>query len=56
MKPMTFMQACKDFFGLKPGQTLSDFAREMRELTDADKAEISALFPSVGYGIVSATA
>ncbi len=40
-KPMSFTAACKDFFGVKPGQTAMDFMKEVKQLTDDDKAEIT---------------
>lgn len=53
-KTHTFMSACRDFFGLKDGQTAMDFGKEIKALTDADRAEISAGLASHGYKIVSA--
>jgi len=38
---MTFMAACKNFFGFKPGQTLSEFSAEIKALTPADRAELT---------------
>lgn len=32
----------KDYFGTKDDQTLKDFAAELRELTDEDKAQLVA--------------
>jgi hypothetical protein len=34
------MKTVKDYFGMKPGQTLKDFTAEWSALTDADKAQI----------------
>lgn len=51
-KRMTFMAACKDFFGLKHGQTALDFGKEIKALTDADKAEIKAGLEQSGYEIL----
>lgn len=57
MKPtMTFMQACKDFFGLQDGQTPMQFAKEVKQLTSEDRAEISIGLEKNGYFIVQATA
>lgn len=53
MKSMTFVAACKDFFGMKQGQTATDFMKEIRELTPEDRTYLTALFPSVGYEIVT---
>lgn len=52
MKQMTFMQACKDFFGVKPGQTPMDFLKEIKALTESDKQEISECLKANGYEIV----
>ena len=45
---------CKNFFGLKPGQTLSEFAAELRQLTDKDKKELVDLFNEAGIPTVLA--
>jgi len=37
-KPRTFISACKDFFGLKPGQSLSDFQKEVNSLSVDERA------------------
>lgn len=52
MKEMTFMAACKEFFGLKPGQTSLDFGREIKELTTEDRHEIAKGLEAHGYKIV----
>jgi hypothetical protein len=52
MKQTSFAVACKDFFGFKPGQTMTDFMNELRQLTDKDKADLTKMFPSVGYEII----
>ena len=49
MKNCTFIVACREFFGLKTGQTLQEFAAEIRQLTPGDKAELVELFKTVGY-------
>lgn len=36
-KPGTFVGAMKDFFGLKTGQTLTQFSAELKTLDDADR-------------------
>lgn len=55
MKKLTLMGACKDFFGLRPGQTALEFAKEVRALNDADKEEIKAGLEATGlYEIVAA--
>lgn len=45
----TFMSNCRHFFGAKPGQTPMEFAKELRCLTDKDKAEIQAGMERLGY-------
>lgn len=47
MRVMTFMMSCREFFGTKPGQTLQEFASEIRELTPEDKAYFIELFKTV---------
>lgn len=53
-KKLTFLQACKDFFGLKEGQTSMQFAQEVKALTEADRAEIKAGLEKSGYEILQA--
>jgi hypothetical protein len=55
-KQMTFMMACREFFGLHAGQTNMQFAQEIKALTDADKAEITAGLVQNGYEIVAVPA
>lgn len=50
-KPMSLVVACKHYFGFKPGQSMSEFMQEVRDLTDADKAEFKRLLTGVGYTI-----
>ena len=35
-----FIVACSKFFGIKPGQSLLQFAGEVRQLTDIDKEDL----------------
>ena len=56
MKEMTFMQACKDFFGVKDGQTPMQFAKEVRELTTDDRADITLGLEKNGYKIIQSAA
>lgn len=51
MKETTFAVACKEFFGFREGQKLGDFMHELKQLTDKDRADLIAWFPSVGYTI-----
>lgn len=53
MKQATFAAACKEYFGLKPGQAAIDFMKEIRELTLEDRADLTKMFPSVGYEIIN---
>jgi hypothetical protein len=49
MNNVSFAQAIKHFFGQLPGQTLTDFVAEMKQLTDADRDEFKAGLIAVGY-------
>lgn len=53
-KQLSFVQAMKDYFGLKPQQTALGFMQEMKALSDEDKAWFRANLPKVGYEIVNA--
>ncbi len=53
-KQMTFMQACKDYFGLHVGQTSMQFAQEIKQLSEADRAEIKTGLEQNGYVILQA--
>lgn len=53
-KRLTFMASCRDFFGLKDGQTAMDFGKELKELTPDDRAEIKAGLEKLGYEIIAA--
>lgn len=50
-KQHTFLSACREFFGLKPDQQPIGFLKEVKELTDSDKAEIQAGLVKMGYNI-----
>jgi len=52
MQKMTFMQACRDFFGLKEGQTALDFGREVKALNTEDRVEIKLGLEKQGYEII----
>ena len=49
--PNTFVVACKRFFGQKPGQTLKEFAGELRQLTPADRADLQKMFEQIGWKV-----
>ena len=46
---MAFVAALKNYFGLKPGETLQEFLAELKALTDADKSELHRLL--IGAGV-----
>lgn len=43
MPEMGFVTACSKYFGKLPGQTTSEFAKELRALTPEDKADLAPL-------------
>jgi hypothetical protein len=45
---MAFLRRCKEFFGLRPAQSLKGFAEELKELSDQDKLELCRLFNEAG--------
>jgi hypothetical protein len=48
----TFVVACKEFFGFKPGQGLQDFAAEVKALSPKDRADLVGEFAKIGIEIV----
>lgn len=48
LKHVSFIHACREFFGMLPGQTLQQFAAEIKQLTPDDKQELIKLFRQVG--------
>lgn len=46
--PMGFVSRCKVFFGFREGQNLSEFSKEVKELSDKDKLELVDLFNKAG--------
>jgi hypothetical protein len=50
-KNYSLTTACLDFFGKLPGQSTLDFANELKQLTEADKAEFKAALQALGYKI-----
>lgn len=52
MEKVTFVVACKKFFGFKPGQTIAQFGEELKQLTSKDRADLVEMFPSVGFQIM----
>lgn len=49
----SFIRACKEYFGFKPGQNLTGFMDEIKELTTADRDYFKREFVKVGYEITS---
>lgn len=41
MEEKSFVLACKEFFGLKPGQTAGQFLQETKALSNEDRKEIA---------------
>ena len=39
----SFMVACKEYFGVTPGQSLMEFKKEVDQLTPTDRAELAPL-------------
>jgi hypothetical protein len=48
---LTFTKACMEYFGKQPGQSLQDFAAELKALTEKDRQDFVKWFPSVGIEI-----
>lgn len=48
----SFVAACNDYFGRKPGQTLPEFQAELKALTEDDRKYFIREFVKVGYEIV----
>lgn len=51
MRVMTFATACKEYFGFQYNQNSGGFLAELKALTPKDKADLIAMFPSVGITI-----
>lgn len=47
---ITFTMACRKFFDVKPGQTLLQFAQEIKALGEQDRLELAPLL-SVALGM-----
>lgn len=48
MEKKTLLLRCKEFFGLKPGQTLLEFKNELAALTVQDRADLARYFEAAG--------
>lgn len=51
-KPTSFIIAAKNYFGLKEGQTSTDFMKEVKALSHADKLEIAAAIRATGVDVL----
>lgn len=47
----SFAAACREFFGLRPGTGLGDFAAELKALSLDDKREIAAGLRASGMDV-----
>lgn len=52
-KEYGFLAAMKTFFGLKPNQTMGDFAAEMKSLDDNDRTWFHQEFLKQGYKVAA---
>jgi hypothetical protein len=55
LEKVSFVNACRKFFGTLPGQQLKDFAGELRSLTPQDREELIKLFRNVGFDATAST-
>ncbi len=53
MIKQTWMVACKNHFGLAPGQKLAEFAAEIKALTADDKADLINDFKAIGIEVIA---
>lgn len=53
---VSFVSACRTFFGLKPGQTLTQFSQEIKALSPADRAYFVREFAKAGIEITGEAA
>jgi hypothetical protein len=51
MEQVSFMSACRAFFGQLPGQTAMQFGHELMALTNDDRQEIAAGLAKNGFNI-----
>lgn len=48
----SFAGACREFFGMHPGQKIAEFGAELKSLTHADKVElVEGMRASTGWSI-----
>jgi len=55
MAAISFTKACNDYFGKKPGQTLADFQKELKELDADDRTYFRKEFAKIGIEIEAPT-
>lgn len=48
---VTFTKACVEYFGKKPGQTLMEFQKELKDLGPEDRAYFKAEFAKVDISV-----
>lgn len=48
MSQKSFIAACKDFFGFKPGQTLTEFGNEIKALSHEEKMDLADGMRKIG--------
>ena len=48
---ISYAGAIRDFFGMKPGETIAQFMEELKALTPTDKEEIVRFLIKLGYKI-----
>lgn len=49
--PQSFMVACREYFGMKQGQSPMQFMQETKALTEKDREEIVAGLTKLGFNI-----
>ena len=49
---ITYVAAMRKFFGLLPGETLTQFGDELKSLNEADKVELTKLLKTVGFSVI----
>jgi hypothetical protein len=49
----SFTKACKEYFGFKPGQNLTEFMGEIKALTGEDREWFKREFVKVGIEIIN---
>lgn len=55
-EPMSLVARCKEYFGLLPGQTISQFSQELKALTPKDRAELVEGFNAMGLPTIDKVA